>query len=90
VVRIGASHWFGAIWCLVRAQVEGKTVLLGNPRLGEHSVDIGAFSHAQSVALLGQTPPGQDGQAAGTVAADPIASTHRPPLRACMPSASRW
>jgi len=63
----------------VRAQVEGKTVLLGNPRLMENSsVDIGALSsHAQSAALLGQTPIylAVDGQAAGIVAiADPIKS----------------
>jgi len=61
----------------VRAQVEGKTVLLGNPRLMENSsVDIGALSsHAHSAALLGQTPIylAVDGQAAGIVAiADPI------------------
>jgi len=63
----------------VRAQVEGKTVLLGNPRLMENSsVDIAALSsHAQSAALLGQTPIylAVDGQAAGIVAiADPIKS----------------
>ena len=63
----------------VRAQVEGKTVLLGNPRLMQNSsVDIGALSsHAQSAALLGQTPIylAVDGQAAGIVAiADPIKS----------------
>jgi len=61
----------------VRAQVEGKTVLLGNSRLMENSsVDIDALSsHAHSAALLGQTPIylAVDGQAAGIVAiADPI------------------
>ena len=61
----------------VRAQVEGKTVLLGNPRLMERTgVDIGALSsHAHTAALLGQTPIylAVDGQAAGIVAiADPI------------------
>jgi P-type Cu+ transporter len=61
----------------VRAQVEGKSVLLGNPRLMERTgVDIRALSaHAHTAALLGQTPIylAVDGQAAGIVAiADPI------------------
>jgi len=61
----------------VRAQVEGKTVLLGSPRLMEnHRVDIGElYSHAHTAALLGQTPVylAVDGKAAGIVViADPI------------------
>jgi Cu+-exporting ATPase len=61
----------------VRAQIEGKSVLLGNPRLMERTgVDIAALaSHAHTAALLGQTPIYLvvDGQAAGIVAiADPI------------------
>ncbi len=61
----------------VRAQVEGKAVLLGNPRLMENSsVDIGAlYNHAHTAALLGQTPIylAVEGKAAGIVAiADPI------------------
>ncbi len=61
----------------VRAQVDGKAVLLGNPRLMEHSgVDIGAlYNHAHTAALLGQTPIylAVDGRVAGIVAiADPI------------------
>jgi len=61
----------------VRAQVEGKQLLLGNPRLMERaSVDIAAlYSHAHTVALLGQTPIylAVDGKVAGIVAiADPI------------------
>jgi len=63
----------------VRAQVEGKSVLLGNPRLMERTgVDIAALSNqAHTAALLGQTPIylAVDGQAAGIVAiADPIKS----------------
>ncbi len=61
----------------VRAQVEGKSVLLGNPRLMERNgVDIAAlYSHAHTAALLGQTPIylAVNGQAAGIVAiADPV------------------
>jgi Cu+-exporting ATPase len=61
----------------VRAQVEGKTVLLGNPRLMEKNhVDIGAlYNHAHTAALLGQTPIylAVDGKVAGIIAiADPI------------------
>ncbi len=61
----------------VRAQIEGKSVLLGNPRHMERSgAEISALSsHAQSAALLGQTPIylAVDGRAAGIVAiADPI------------------
>jgi Cu+-exporting ATPase len=63
----------------VRAQVEGKSVLLGNPRLMERTgVDIAAiYNQAHTAALLGQTPIylAVDGQAAGIVAiADPIKS----------------
>ena len=63
----------------VRAQVEGKHLLLGNPRLMEISgVDIGAlYNHAHTAALLGQTPIylAVNGRAAGIVAiADPIKS----------------
>jgi Cu+-exporting ATPase len=61
----------------VRAQVDGKSVLLGNPRLMQRSgVDIAALdSQARSAALLGQTPIylAVDGKAAGLVViADPI------------------
>ncbi|HJX16871.1 MAG TPA: heavy metal translocating P-type ATPase [Acidiferrobacterales bacterium] len=61
----------------VRAQVEGKVVLLGNPRLMENDgVDTGVLhGHARAAAQLGQTPIylAVDGQAAGLVAiADPI------------------
>jgi len=61
----------------VSAQVEGKSVLLGNPRLMERAgVDIAAlYSYAHTAALLGQTPIylAVNGQAAGIVAiADPI------------------
>jgi Cu+-exporting ATPase len=61
----------------VSAQLEGKSVLLGNPRLMERTgVDIGALtSHAHTAALLGQTPIylAVDGKVAGIVAiADPI------------------
>jgi Cu+-exporting ATPase len=61
----------------VRAQLEGKSALLGNPRLMERAgADIHALdSHAHSAALLGQTPIylAVDGQAAGMVViADPI------------------
>jgi len=61
----------------VRARVEGKAVLLGNPRLMQNSgVEIGALrSQAQTAALLGQTPVylAVDGRLAGIVAiADPI------------------
>ena len=63
----------------IRAQVEGKAMLLGNPRLMENSgVDIGAlYNHAHTAALLGQTPIylAVDGKVAGIVAiADPIKS----------------
>jgi len=61
----------------VRAQVEGKSMLLGNPRLMQNSsVDIGTLdSHAKTAAQLGQTPIylAVDGKVAGIVAiADPI------------------
>jgi Cu+-exporting ATPase len=61
----------------VRAQVESKAVLLGNPRLMENNgIESGVLdSHAKTAALLGQTPIylAVDGRLAGIVAiADPI------------------
>jgi len=61
----------------VRAQIDGKSVLLGNPRLMERTgVDIAAlYNHAHTAALLGQTPIylAVEGKVAGIVAiADPI------------------
>jgi Cu+-exporting ATPase len=61
----------------VRAQVDGKAVLLGNPRLMENSgVETDALDgHAKTAAALGQTPIylAVDGKPAGIVAiADPV------------------
>jgi len=61
----------------VRARVEGRTVLLGNPRLmTQESVDVKALrDRGETAARLGQTPiyVAIDGRCAGIVAiADPV------------------
>jgi len=61
----------------VRATIDGRTVLLGNPRHMERAgVDVGALHHdAGTAALLGRTPiyVAADGKALGLVMiADPI------------------
>ena len=79
-LELAAASSFDAVAGFgVRAHVEGKSILLGNPRLMQRTgVDIAALdSQAHTAALLGQTPIylAVDGKAAGLVViADPIKS----------------